>query len=376
MKEKLEEQDFLILIVDDIAKNIQLLGKVLDNKGYGVVAVTNGEQAIKAAKKHEPDLILLDIMMPGKSGYEVCKELKADEKLSEIPVIFLTARSEEEDIIKGFNLGGADYVTKPFNSGELLARIETHLSLKKAQDQIIDQQEALQNLTETKDKLYSIIAHDLKAALFGIAGMTEMLQLDLEEEEIDEEIKHNISLTNQAALSANQILENLLVWTRMQTNLLKLNPAKFSLTECIEECIQLYEMQAKEKQVPVKFESENTMLYADREMISTVLRNLISNAIKFSNAGDRVFIDLNASDEDRIITVKDEGLGMPEEIRSNIFNPGNRPKRHGTNREQGTGLGLLLCKEFIEMHNGEIVVESEPGHGTEFKVVLPVKSVA
>src|SRR6056297_911748 len=101
MKEKLEEQDFLILIVDDIAKNIQLLGKVLDNKGYGVVAVTNGEQAIKAAKKHEPDLILLDIMMPGKSGYEVCKELKADEKLSEIPVIFLTARSEEEDIIKG-----------------------------------------------------------------------------------------------------------------------------------------------------------------------------------------------------------------------------------------------------------------------------------
>ncbi len=371
MKENLEEKDFLILIVDDIAKNIQLLGKVLDNKGYRVVAVTNGEQAIKAARKHEPDLILLDIMMPGKSGYEVCEELKADDGLSEIPIIFLTARSEEEDVVKGLNMGGADYVTKPFNSRELLARIETHLSLKEARDQIIDQREELKQLSETKDKLYSIIAHDLKGALFGISGMTEMLQFDLEQQEVGQEIKDNISLVYQSAHSANQILENLLVWTRMQTNLLDLKPAEFSLSECIEECIELYEMQANEKQVQVKFESENTMLYADREMISTVFRNLISNAIKFSNSGDRIFIELDASENDRTVTIEDEGLGMPEEVRRNIFNPGNRPQRHGTKREKGTGLGLLLCKEFVEMHNGEISVESEPDEGTLFRITLP-----
>ncbi len=139
MQDDMPEQDFVILIVDDIAKNIQLLGKILDNQGYGVVAVTQGDQVLKAARKHDPDLILLDIMMPEKSGFEVCEELKADEDLAEIPVIFLTARSDEEDIIKGLNLGGADYVTKPFNSGELLARIETHLSLKNARDRIIRQ---------------------------------------------------------------------------------------------------------------------------------------------------------------------------------------------------------------------------------------------
>lgn len=371
MEENLEEKDFLILIVDDIAKNIQLLGKILDNKGYRVVAVRNGEQAIKTARKHEPDLILLDIMMPGKSGYEVCEELKADDELSEIPIIFLTARSEEEDVVKGLNLGGADYVTKPFNSRELLARIETHLSLKEARDQIVAQREELQQLSETKDKLYSIIAHDLKGALFGISGMMEMVQFDLDQQEVDKDVKENISLIHQAALSANQILENLLTWTRMQTDLLDLSLDKFSLSDCIRECIELYEAKANGKGIQVVFESENTMIYADREMISTVFRNLISNAIKFSNSGGRIFIELDTSDNDRTITVKDEGLGMPEEVRRNIFNPANRPKRQGTKREKGTGLGLLLCKEFIEMHNGEISIESEPDEGTVFKITLP-----
>lgn len=371
MEENFDEEDFLILIVDDIAKNIQLLGKVLDSKGYRVVAVTNGEQAIRAARKHAPDLILLDIMMPGKSGFEVCEEVKADNELSEIPVIFLTARSEDEDVVKGLNMGGADYVTKPFNAGELLARIETHLSLKEARDQIVEQREELQNLSETKDKIYSIIAHDLKGALFGISGMTEMLQSDLEQQEIEKEIKHNISLIHQAAHSANQILENLLTWTRMQTDLLDVSPSKFSLSNCIKDCIELYKVKAKGKGVQIEFKSENVMLHADREMISTVFRNLISNAIKYSSSGDRISIKLDDGDRNRTISVEDEGLGMPEEVRQNIFNPRNRPRRKGTGREKGTGLGLLLCKEFVEMHNGEVTVESEPDEGTVFRVILP-----
>lgn len=371
MKLDIEEKDFLILIVDDIAKNIQLLGKVLDNQGYGVVAVTDSDRVLQTAKKHEPDLILLDIMMPGKSGYEVCEELKADQDLSDIPIIFLTARSEEEDVIKGLNLGGSDYVTKPFNSGELLARIKTHLSLKRARDQVIQQQQKLQELTKTKEKLYSIIAHDLKGALFGISGLAEILQSDLDEQDVDNQIVEHIALIHQSAHSANQILENLLSWTRMQGGEMDMDPKEFSLSKCIEDCIDLYQIQAKKKQVDLLFEGGDAMLYADRQMISTIFRNLISNAIKFSDNGDRIFIEIDSNSDVRKVMVKDEGLGMPEDIRRNIFNPQDRPKREGTEREKGTGLGLLLCKEFVEMHNGEISVESEPGQGTQFEVILP-----
>ncbi len=376
MKLDIQEKDFLILIVDDIAKNIQLLGKVLDNQGYGVVAVTQSGRVVPAARKHEPDLILLDIMMPGKSGYEVCEELKADQELSDIPIIFLTARSEEEDVIKGLNIGGSDYVTKPFNSGELLARIKTHLSLKKARDHVIEQQQELQQLTKTKEKLYSIIAHDLKGALFGISGLAEVLQSDLDEQNVDKQLTEHIDLIHQSAHSANQILENLLSWTRMQGGEMELDPTEFSLSSCIEDCIDLYQIQAKKKQVDLLFEAEDAMLYGDQQMISTIFRNLISNAIKFSENGDRIFIEIDSNSEERKVMVKDEGLGMPEKVRQNIFNPQDRPKREGTEREKGTGLGLLLCKEFVEMHNGNISVESEPGEGTQFEVILPKNPVA
>lgn len=374
MKLDIEEKDFLILIVDDIAKNIQLLGKILDNQGYRVVAVTQSDRVVPAARKHEPDLILLDIMMPGKSGYEVCEELKSDQELSDIPIIFLTARSEEEDVIKGLNLGGADYVTKPFNSGELLARIKTHLNLKKARDKVIKQQQELQQLTKTKEKLYSIIAHDLKGALFGISGLAEVLQSDLDEQ--DKQIKEHIALIHQSSHSANQILENLLSWTRMQDGEMDIDPTKFSLSSCIEDCIDLYQIQAKKKQVDLLFEPEDAMLYGDEQMISTIFRNLISNAIKFSENGDRIFIEIDSNSDVRKVRVKDEGLGMPEDVRQNIFNPQDRPKREGTDREKGTGLGLLLCKEFVEMHNGDITVESEPGKGTQFEIILPKNPVA
>lgn len=226
-------------------------------------------------------------------------------------------------------------------------------------------------MTKTKEKLYSIIAHDLKGALFGISGLAEVLQSDLDEQDVDKQIVEHIALIHQSAHSANQILENLLNWTRMQGGEMDMDPKEFSLSNCIEDCIDLYQIQAKKKQVDLHFEGEDAMLYADRQMISTIFRNLISNAIKFSESGDRISIEIDSNSDVRKVMVKDEGLGMPENVRENIFNPQDRPKREGTEREKGTGLGLLLCKEFVEMHNGEISVESEPGQGTQFEVILP-----
>lgn len=377
MKEYIKANNFLILIVDDIAKNIQLLGKILDNQGYRVLAATDGEQALKAAKKHSPDLILLDIMMPGLSGYDVCRELKGDEELSEIPVIFLTARSDEEDVIKGFNVGGSDYVTKPFNAGELLARIQTHLSLKQARDQILQQKKELEQITKTKEKLYSIIAHDLKGALSGISGLAEIVEEEIGDEPVNEEIKNYVNLISNASTSANLILENLLAWTQLQGGKMEINLEEFSLLEEIEANIHLYHTLANKKQIEIRVESDGRTdrIVADKQMISTAIRNLLSNAIKFSEKKDRITIQLEETEGGSSvkISVKDQGIGMPEKIQKAIFDPEARPKRKGTAEEGGTGLGLLMCKEFVEAHNGELYVESEMGEGSEFSFNLPVK---
>lgn len=372
-----KRNDSLILIVDDVAKNIQLLGKILDNNGYGVVAVTSGDQVIKAARKHHPDLVLLDIMMPEKSGYKVCEELKADAGLSEIPVIFLTARSEDEDIVRGLNLGGADYITKPFNSGELLARINTHLSLKKARDQIIRQKEELEQLTATKEKLYSIIAHDLRGALSGISTLLEFVAEEITDQPVDDEIKKNIMLISNSATSATQILVNLLFWTRLQTGTLELSREEFSLFEVIQDSIRLYQTLADRKQVVMHVETDNKMekVVADKQMISTVIRNLLSNALKFSDKGDHVILRVTKNDSGIQLAVIDEGKGMEEEVKRKVFDPENRPKSKGTNNEGGSGLGLLLFKEFVEAHNGDIRVKSEPNKGSEFSFTLPPENI-
>lgn len=364
--------DHLILMVDDVLQNLQLLGKILDNNGYRVAAVSQGEHVLNTARKHWPDLILLDIMMPGKSGYEVCEELKADEELADIPVIFLTARSEEEDIIKGFNFGGSDYVTKPFNSGELLARIQTHISLKEARDRIAAQQQELQQLLHTRDRLYSIIAHDLRGALAGINGITDILQQEIEEKEQGKELKEYIRLISDSANTGNQILENLLSWTRLQTDELQVDPQEFTLSEVIDESVSLYRSRANNKNVEIAVEStEPGMITADKQMISTVIRNLVSNAIKFSESGDRVSISLTDEDKQVKIRVQDQGTGMKNSVLKKLFNPEDRPKTTGTAKEQGTGLGLMLCKEYIEAHEGDIHAESTPGEGSVFHLSLP-----
>jgi two-component system, sensor histidine kinase and response regulator len=368
-----KRKDSLILIVDDVPENIQLLGKILDKNGYGVVAVTSGDQVLKAARKHKPDLILLDIMMPEKSGYEVCEELKADAGLSETPVIFLTARSEEEDIVKGLNLGGADYVIKPFNRGELLARIDIHLSLKKARDKIITQNKELEQLTATKEKLYSIIAHDLRGALSGISGLAEVVSQEIQDQPVNDDLKFYIMLISNSAKSSTQLLVNLFSWARLQTGDLRLNPEKVSIFDVIKDGIHLYKTMADNKQIEIHFQSEDIQeeIVADKQMISTVVRNLISNAIKFSHEGDHITIAAARLNGNIRLSVRDEGEGMTEDVKKNLFDPENRPARRGTNNEGGTGLGLLLCKEFVEAHNGQIMVKTEPGRGSEFSCILP-----
>ena len=362
----------LVLVVDDIPKNIQLLGKILSGEGYQVAAQKEPEKVIDSARKFNPDIILLDVMMPGMDGFEVCRQIKKDDDLKEIPVIFITGKVEKTDIIEGLKSGGSDYVTKPFNTEELLARIETHLELKKSKDYIKEQNLQLKSLNDTSNKILSVISHDIRSPVNAITGFSDMMLEDLEEVSDMDRSKESLQFINSSARRISQLLENLVSWARLQSGHLEPNKEKFRIYDLVENEVMLLSAVAAAKNVELIYQDGDAMGYGDRRMIETVVRNLLSNAIKFCNENDTVELLFSEDENSWRLTVKDSGVGMPEEVKMHLFDKDNRPTKSGTNNEKGTGLGLILCKDLIEMHDGKITVESEVGRGTTFKIEMPL----
>ncbi len=368
----------LILIVDDVPRNLQVLSNILNNEGYRISFASNGKQALKVVENVKPDLILLDIMMPEMTGFEVCEILKKDENSKNIPVIFLSGMSETEDVIKGLQVGAVDYLTKPFNALELVTRVNTHLSLKLATDKIIEfnkrleeTSEELKNTLATKDKFFSIIAHDLRGPFSGFLGLSELLSTEYAQLEPGE-IARVAKTMHKAANSLFEFLENLLNWSRAQMGRMEYNPQYLKIADVVSLNFELITTAANEKEISLYNEvSEEINAYADSNMLSTVLRNLVSNAVKFSNPGDNITV--SAIEEDNIIhvTVEDTGIGMTEEVTQKLFKLDVKHSTPGTKKESGTGLGLILCKELVEKQCGIITVESEPGKGTKFSFTLP-----
>lgn len=371
-----KKQEGMILIVDDVPKNLQLLGQALRSEGYDVAAVSSGEQALASAQKYEPDLILLDVMMPGKNGFEVCEELKADPDLEAIPVIFLTALIEQEDIIKGLELGGADYITKPFNTQELFARVKTHLALKQSRDEIERQNRELQTLSATKDRIYSVIGHDLRNSVGVITGVSDILLLNFDEKQQPNinELKMYLELIQQSSHGLGNLLKDLLSWARLQTNDMKVEKSPYSPVKAVKKTIELLKPVAKKKEISITFTPEEVPeIEGDERAITTITRNLLSNAIKFSHPQSTIEVVLNREADNLLISVNDKGQGMSEEVKSNLFNSEAHPRKRGTGNEKGAGFGLLLCNQLASLNGGEIVVESELGRGSTFTLQIPIE---
>jgi len=362
-----------VYIVDDIQENLQVIGNVLKNNGLNISIARNGIQALKGIKKKIPDLILLDISMPEMDGYEVCKALKRNGETANIPIIFLTARIQTEDIIQGFKVGGVDYITKPFNPDELLARVFTHLELKESKDIIEEQNSNLKELNATKDKFFRIIGHDLKSVFNQLLGFSSLLY-DSNADCSQEEVKEISLMLNKSAKNAFKLLENLLDWARSQSGALTFNPEEVNLSKIIEESISFLREIVNNKSINLNVEEKKEIvLKADKNMISTILRNLISNAIKFTNEGGEITVKSKLLNNEVEVSVIDTGVGISEEDISRLFRLDVHHVTLGTDNETGTGLGLILCKEFIEKHNGKIWVESDLGKGSKFSFILPLK---
>jgi two-component system sensor histidine kinase/response regulator len=354
-----------VLIVDDVTTNIQLVASFLKQAGYEINFAVSGKKALTHIEREKFDLILLDIMMPEMDGFEVCKILKSNDETKDIPIIFLTAKTDIESITKAFKLGGIDYITKPFNKAELLARVTTHLKLQL-------QKRNLKELNATKDKFFSIIAHDLKSPLNQLLGLSEILQKEIASDRGDEVIML-ANLINDSAKSGRLLLENLLEWSRSQTGAIHFSPKMLDLNKLTNEIIALYENNAYQKNISIKSKIKSGVFaYADGNMIKTILRNLISNSIKFTRKGGEIILKVRQAKNVVTYMVSDNGIGIkPEDIKK-LFRIDVNQNTIGQSKEKGTGLGLILCKEFIQINGGEVWVESIFGEGSTFKFSLPV----
>jgi signal transduction histidine kinase len=353
-----------ILIVDDIPDNLRVLGGILKEEGYKIRPVLNGELALKVAENEKPDIILLDIMMPEMDGYEVCNRLKANPELEDIPVIFISALNDTNDLVKAFECGGVDYITKPFHAAEVSVRIATHLK-------ICRQNKELKELNATKDKFFSIIAHDLRGSIGNMVSISDLIS---KKGQVDEDTLY-IFLEMQKELSKDtiQLLENLLIWARSNTNRIEFEPVILDLGNLIKQITEGADIQAKKKNITLYNNTPiESQLNADKNMIELIIRNLLSNAIKFTPTDGKIEITTSYEpDQSTVISVKDSGIGIPSEMLSKLFSIDANNKRYGTDGEATNGLGLMLCKEFVEKHGGKIWVESIEGKGSEFSFSIP-----
>ena len=354
-----------VFLIDDNPKNLQVAANMLRLANYKVLIADSGKEGLAKIEKYMPDIILLDIMMPVMDGYEVCMKLKSNEKTKDIPVIFLTAKTETESIAKGFEAGGVDYITKPFNSKELLARIQIHVTLQK-------QKTMLREVNTTKDKLFSVLGHDLRGNLASIISISELL-LDDTYEKDPEQIKQFYRHINNQANNLNILLNNVLDWSKTRDNRIVFDPRKVDIKRLANMNIKLLKENAALKDLSLKSEiHEPVLVKGDENMINTVLRNLIFNAIKYTIPGGSISIMTESDKKNATIKVKDTGVGIRKEKQDSIFNSNTIVSTRGTIEETGTGLGLMICKEFVLKNKGDIWLESEPGEGTTIFFTIPL----
>lgn len=360
-----------ILIIDDIAENIKVVANVLKKHNFNISYAKSGKDGIERAKKVHFDLILLDIMMPEMDGFAVCRVLKTDNKTKDIPVIFLTAKTDEDSIKKGFEAGGVDFIIKPFKTNELLARVNTHIQLKLVQEQLSKTNEEIQQAIENKDKLLSIIAHDLRNPFSVLITFSKLIMDSIDEFSKDDIITYMKSFY-ETSKQGYSLLDNLLKWSKSQTGKMEIIPVQLDLNDLVEETITLLNSQALNKNITLENNvPQNIWAFASINMILTVLRNLISNAIKFTNTGGKVIITGEQNENHVKINIIDDGVGIEASDIEKIFRIDTKHSTSGTYGERGTGLGIILCKEFVEKNNGELKVESKRDIGSKFSFTLP-----
>ncbi len=366
-----------IMVVDDTPANLKLLEEMLQGRGYRVVQFPGGAMALRAAARNPPDLILLDIMMPEMDGFEVCRRIKADESLKNIPVLFISALDGTDDKIKAFAAGGLDYVTNPFQEEEVLARVKTQLDLHRQQVRIEAQMRQLQEnydhlreLEELRDNLVHMIVHDMRSPLMGILGYAELLLAELKKLGQDE-LASDASEILTTGSGLRDMVTLLLDISRMESNEMPLKQQTCDLREVVANAMASLGALVNDSTVLFELSAEAMVAICDPEICRRIVANLVDNAIKFTGRGGNVRVGLDRVPEGVRVTVCDSGPGIPPEYHTRIFEKFGQMEARRQDKKYSTGLGLTFCKLAVEAQGGRIGVDSEVGNGSTFWFILP-----
>jgi two-component system, sensor histidine kinase and response regulator len=352
-----------ILVVDDQPANIQLVGTVLGSLGYEIIPASDGPTALKRLALRTPDLILLDLLMPEMDGCEVCRRVRENPEWVDIPVIFLSAADDKDFIVRALEAGGVDYITKPFNHGELMTRVRTQLALKSARDQ-------LKELAEDKDELLGILTHDLINHLVGMQLSADILCQRMTKRDDPEQAKLCGNIYESTAQLLAFVKEFLANSATEHGFALKLE--EINLSEAAAVAVEDYREAASRKRLEIttSVPDEEIIALADRRALRQVLDNLLSNALKFSPAGRRIEVAVRAAGNSVECVIKDQGPGFTPEDQKRMFRRYGRLSARPTANEPSTGLGLSIVKKLVQNLRGELLCASTPGQGTTFIVRL------
>lgn len=359
-----QASDYKVLVVDDVPTNVMLVQAILKKEGYTILTCDNGPKALTIAQEQHPHLVLLDIMMPEMDGYEVLQHLKSNPETSDIPVIIMSALSDMQSIVKGYQLGAIEYVTKPFQREELLKRVAHRyelFSIKRIKQE-------LENTIESRDTLYSVIAHDLRSPLGSLKMMINAVLLMVDKKALGDEVFEMLQMINKTSEEIFLLLDNLLKWAKSRLNRQNIFQQQIDINSIIASSANIYETMAKQKGVKLVLEGLDDKLTGsvDIDMLKTIIRNLMSNALKFSFEGGTITLSSKTDGDYVIISVKDTGKGIKKEDQEKLLKQDTHFTTYGTNNEKGSGLGLMLTKEFVELHEGKLWFESEENKGTTF----------
>ena len=363
-----------VLVVDDEPANVEILARRLESLGAETLRASNGESALKIAERELPDLVLLDIMMPGLDGYDVCRRLKVNDLTAPIPVIFVTARAESEDLSKGFEVGGVDYIRKPVEPIELSARVRSALYTKRLQDELRSRNADLHKLETSRQELIGMLGHDIRNLANSIVAFLQLVrlgQLDASRPEFSELLGLSESNVTELLRMVNALLD---VY-KMEEGKLQADQRVIALADLGKKSIAQLAAEARARGVAIECEAKDIELYVDETLLVRVFTNLLANAVKHTPSGGVARIEASHADDGWVtVRIRDTGPGIPAADAANVFD--RFFQTAGGRSRGGTGLGLAFCKLAVELHGGSIKVANPGEPGAIIEMRLPAAPTA
>lgn len=361
-----------VLIVDDQDANRLLLRDLLESQGHEVAEAVDGVEALQRVADAAPDVVLLDVGMPGIDGFEVCRRLKADPATATIPVLLVTALSQRDQRLLGIGAGANDYITKPIDKSDLSLRVRNAIRMRQLYVQIEAQYRRLEKLELLRDSLVHMIVHDLRSPLAGIRAYLDLMKMD-GEGKLEPEMAESIDEARKVAVDMTEMVSDLLDVSRLEAGRMPLELSQIDLGALATEVAAMVGQASHRVSVRVEASAEQARIIGDASVIRRVITNLVGNAVKFSPTASQIVLLVQGNGTEAKVSVKDRGPGIAPEFHEKIFEKFGQVEAARQGTKHSSGLGLTFCKFAVEAHGGRIGLESVVGRGSTFWFSLPVQ---